>query len=287
MMRFLKIGRDPASHYDDISDAWRYIFGDNFHFGYFTSPDISLDQATEALIDALADLGTITEQSKVLDIGCGIGAPAFHLYQKYQCTIVGISTSPHGVEIAAAASQQKGFANKVSFVRADGTCTGFEPRSFDVAWVLEASHLMDKKKLFSESHRVLKSGGQLLLCDIMLTQRPKILEQTKHLWRLKKSYVTGYLAMKEAFARGRLAPFCDYYTGLANAGFNAIEIVDISQKVLPTMSHWGSNITGKRSEILRTLSQEKLDVFLSASDFLEYLFLSRVMGYGLVRATKA
>ena len=55
---------DSKSHYNSVSDAWRLIFGDNFHLGYFRSDDMKLNEATNALIDELAQLGTITKTRK-------------------------------------------------------------------------------------------------------------------------------------------------------------------------------------------------------------------------------
>ena len=64
---------DGKSHYNFVSDAWRFIFGDNFPLGYFRSDDMNLSVTTNALIDEFSQLGTITKNSNLLDVGCGIG----------------------------------------------------------------------------------------------------------------------------------------------------------------------------------------------------------------------
>ena len=281
------IGKDPSRHYDEISDAWRYIFGDNFHFGFFKTPDMSLNRATEALIEELAHLGAIDERSTLLDVGCGVGAPAFYLYQAYRCSIVGISTSQRGLDIANSISRDKGMSDKVRFKQADGAHTGFADNHFDVVWVLESSHLMDKKRLFREAHRVLKPGGQLLLCDVMLRHKLSILEQIKHLSRQRLRYLTGYLAMKRAFALGKAEAF-EYYTcNLKAVGFIHADAIDVSEKVLPTINCWRTNIATKRAHISQTFSKKRIDDFLSGSTFIEYLFSNQIMGYGLIKAIKS
>jgi 27-O-demethylrifamycin SV methyltransferase len=247
---------------------------------------MSLNQATEALIKELAGLGTIDQHSTLLDVGCGVGAPAFYLYQTYRCSIVGISTSQRGIDIANSISREKGISDKVRFQVADGVHTGLPDSHFDVLWVLESSHLMDKEGLFRESYRVLKPGGQLLLCDVMLRHKLSVLEQLKHLNKLKLGYLTGYLAMKQAFAVGNAETF-EYYTGnLMAAGFNRVEAIDISEKVLPTIDCWRANIATNRADISRTFSQKQIDEFLSASAFVEYLISHQMMGYGLIKAIK-
>jgi cyclopropane fatty-acyl-phospholipid synthase-like methyltransferase len=280
------IGKDPSRHYDEISDAWRHIFGDNFHFGYFKTPDTSLNEATEALIEQLAHLGTIDERSTVLDVGCGVGAPAFYLYQKYKCSIVGISTSQRGIDIANSTSREKGISDKVQFLRADGAHTGLADNHFDVIWVLESSHLMDKKNMFKETFRVLKPGGQMLLCDVMLRHKVSTSEQIQHLSSLGKKYLTGYLAMKRAFGLGNSEAFGFYTDNLLAAGFARVDVIDVSEKVLPTIDYWRANVATNRADISRTFSQKKIDDFLSGSSFVEYVFSNQMMGYGLVKATK-
>lgn len=277
---------DPAIHYDLITDAWRHIFGENFHFGYFTSPQMGLDEATDGLVDALADLGEFSRNAKVLDVGCGIGNPAFHLHEKYGCAITGISTSQRGIEIAKMNSETKGYADKVQFRIADGTDNGFPDQAFDIIWVLESSHLMKKDRLFRECFRVLKAGGQILLCDLMLKKRPSLTEHLGYFTRLKLNYPLEYLSMKKAFGRGKTETFDYYATEARNAGFIGVQQVDVSTEVVPTIEKWRSNIFAHRDEILRTFTQRRITDFLAASDLLEDLFRDGVHGYGLLKAIK-
>ncbi|MBN1652966.1 MAG: methyltransferase domain-containing protein [Deltaproteobacteria bacterium] len=277
---------EPSVHYDRITDAWRYIFGDNFHFGYFKDPKMGLNQATDALVDALADLGEFSNESTVLDVGCGIGNPAFHLHEKYGCRITGISTSQRGIEIAKMSSEEKGISHNVAFQIADGTKNGFGAQSFDIVWVLESSHLMEKERLFSECHRVLKKGGQLLLCDLMLKKRPGIAEHFDYLARLKLAYPLGYLSMKKAFGRGKNETF-DYYAAKARrVGFIGVEQIDVSDEVLPTLEHWRANMSTHRDAILKTFTPKQISDFIAASNLLEDFFRNGIHGYGLLKAVK-
>jgi 27-O-demethylrifamycin SV methyltransferase len=67
------------THYDSVTDAWTLILGENLHYGYFARGEETLAEATDALIDALASLARIDSSTVVLDVGCGIGGPAFRL----------------------------------------------------------------------------------------------------------------------------------------------------------------------------------------------------------------
>jgi 27-O-demethylrifamycin SV methyltransferase len=141
---------DVKTHYDHVTDAWKEFMGDNLHFGYFESEDIELPRATDMMIEKMLELCDITKDSRILDVGCGIGGPALYIYEKFSCTIDGISTSERGVQLANESSNKKGF-HDVRFKVADSLDNGFSDKTFDIVWIMESSHLItDKKRLFQE-----------------------------------------------------------------------------------------------------------------------------------------
>ena len=72
----------------------------------------------------------------VLDVGCGIGSPALYLNEKFGCSVVGISTSHKGVDLANARSHEKKQNSRVRFLVADGTDNLFPDDQFDLAWLM-------------------------------------------------------------------------------------------------------------------------------------------------------
>jgi 27-O-demethylrifamycin SV methyltransferase len=275
-----------AAHYDRITDAWRYIFGEHFHYGYFASPEVELPAATRALIDELAKMADIGDGTRVLDIGCGIGEPALYLHEKFGCPVTGITTSERGVGLARARSEARRYADSVRFLLADGVDTGLPAESFDICWALESSHLMDKARLFAECGRLLRSGGSLLLCDVMLRRPITISDHLTNLFQLRWGYVSGYLSMKKAYGPGRTESFDDYRNKLAAAGFGDIRLVDVSRETLPTMQSWRKNIESNRQQILLTFDEGRLRHFERASYLMEHLFEKEMLGYGLLSAVK-
>ena len=80
----------------------------------------------------------------------------------------GSPTSASGVAAATALACDLGLAD-ARFEQRDGTDNGLDDASFDVAWVLESSHLMrDRDGAPARVRtRVLAPGGRLVLCDII------------------------------------------------------------------------------------------------------------------------
>ena len=149
----------PAAHYDHVHSAWRLIMGEEFHYGFFAVPETPLELATAALTDQMLVRAGIRAGDRVLDVGCGTGRQACDLAASLGATVLGITTSAGGVAAARALASGLGL-DGARFEQRDGTDNGLPVGAFDVAWVLESSHLMrDRRALLSECARVLAPGG--------------------------------------------------------------------------------------------------------------------------------
>lgn len=54
-----QITTDPAPHYNRVTPAWRYLLGDNLHYGYFATGKEDLNTATEALTRRMAEVAQL------------------------------------------------------------------------------------------------------------------------------------------------------------------------------------------------------------------------------------
>jgi len=267
------------AHYDKVTDAWTYILGDNLHYGYFDPPELDLKDATDKLIDRLASLSSIDANTSILDVGCGIGNPAFYLHRRFGCRITGITTSTRGVEIARERCKKEGYSEGVEFHVADALSNGFPDDTFDLAWIMESSHLMrDKERLFKETFRVLKNEGHLLLCDLILVKEFGIEE----IFRYRKELAI----LESSFGKAKMETLEYYERQLSAQGFQDVEVVDISAEVKRTLTEWRKNTVSNRDNIRKWLSDKAIDNFLLSCDILFDFFDNRILGYGLARATK-
>jgi 27-O-demethylrifamycin SV methyltransferase len=274
-----KMPTNVKSHYNEITDGWRLIFGENFHLGYFRTAEETLDQATINLVDLLAGMGSISESSRILDVGCGIGGPAFYLHEKYRCTVTGITISERGAELARESNRIKGYSPKVRFEVAD-ILGEFSPEErFDVIWIMEVSHLIkDKPKLFERCHNLLKDQGELLLCD-MITKREfsaiDILRQGKEIATLEKT-----------FGKAKTETLDYYQQTLEYAGFSNIETLDVSPNIYPTMQQWRQNIHQHYTQLASCMSDTQIQGFLESCEILETFYHEETLGYGVVHGLK-
>lgn len=270
---------DPITHYDRITRVWQYLLGEDFHYGYFHTADESLARATDNLTTLMAESGAIGQSMAVLDVGCGIGNPACHLAERYGCQVTGISTSPAGVASASQRAQARGCADRVAFVVADGMDNRLPDASFDRVWVLEASHLMPRKEaLIAECARVLRRGGRLALCDVIL-HRPLPLAEVL-------SRAQEFIHLHYAFGHAKMETLSTYQRYAEQAGLRVTELRDISPQTFPTFAHWRSQVENNRDVVRAEIGDEGLEHFRASCAILPTLWEQRVLGYGLMVAAK-
>lgn len=271
---------NARDHYNHVTDAWKEFMGDNFHFGYFETEEMEISRAAEILIEKMLELCSVSEDSRILDVGCGIGAPAFYIHEKLGCAIDGISTSERGIQLATESSREKGY-HDVRFKVADGLSNGFPDGTFDIVWIMEASHLMpDKRGLARECLRVLKENGTLVLCDLLM-----MLPIQRLLWHFMTNARRDMQVLK-TFGPAALISLGTYCNVLIEAGFREVTVIDITQQTLPTMRSWKENALRSDNGETHTFSLEDVRQFAYGCEILEDFFNNGVLGYGMLRAMK-
>ncbi len=270
-----------SSHYDFVSDVWHVIFGENFHAGYFKRPDESYSIATNNLTEEMASLGRFWNETKVLDVGCGIGGPATFLHEKFGCHVHGITISEKGTQIANESARQKGYSSHLKFTVADATNNKLPDESYDMVWGMESFHLMDDKtKVFAECYRVLKRGGQLLLCDNMAGNR-----------RLSDAEVVAHYKelrmLERVFGKMRNETLAGYESFAKAAGFKEIVCRDITEQTMPlTIQHLQNKVKSQYQELVELSSKQYVDDFLSMCKSWDHFNRLGVISYGLLRGIK-
>jgi 27-O-demethylrifamycin SV methyltransferase len=267
----------PAAHYDRVHSAWKLIMGDQFHYGYFESPEEPLEHATAALTEQMLTRAGIVAGARVLDVGCGTGRQACDLAAQLNASVLGITTSGSGVAAATALSVERQVEG-ARFEQRDGTDNGLDSGQFDVVWVLESSHLMrDKSSLLSECARVLAPGGRLVLCDIIRKREIPFLEV--------RSRREEFATLRAAFGDAHMEPLERYASTLQELGLTVNECTDISVPTLPTFSAWRANIEAHDPALQGLLGHQGVDDFVAATHILEAFWRDETLGYGILAAS--
>ena len=269
----------PDAHYDRVTPAWTLLLGDELHYGVFAQGEVSLERATGELTRLMEDASRLEPGLTVLDVGCGTGAPACRLAAGYDLHVTGITTSVAGVEAARRRAHDAGVENRVAFEQRDGMDNGFAAESFDRVWVLESSHLMRRRdRLIAECARVLRPGGRLALCDIVLRQ-PMPFAEVRRL-----AEPLGLL--RDVFGDARMETLEHYASLAASQGLAVDRQVDLSAQTRPTFGHWRRNAERHRDEVIAAIGEEDVEKFVRATEVLERFWDEGRLGYALLGAAK-
>lgn len=274
-------GYDPASHYDRVMAAWQLLLGDELHYGVFDEGDEALGVATSALTERMveaADLDRTSPPLRVLDVGCGSGAPARSIATRFGAEVVGITTSGVGVETARRRTVEEDVPG-VTFEQRDGTDNRFDDASFDRAWVMESAHLMrDKDALVAECARVLRPGGRLVLCDLVRWREIPFAEVRERR--------ADFAVLRDAFGDAHFGTL-DAFASLAGThGLDVDRRDDLTAATLPTFDRWRANAGAHRDAVVDLIGVEGHEAFVRSCDILEAFWRDGTFGYGLVSATK-
>ena len=276
--RVAEQGNEAAAHYDRVHDAWQLIMGDEFHYGYFATPDTPLAEATAGLTGQMRERAAIAAGDRVLDVGCGTGRQSCELAADLGADVLGITTSPRGVEAATQLAADRGVEN-ARFEQRDGMDNGLESKSFDVVWALESSHLMrDRPALLGECTRVLKPGGRLVLCDIIRRREIPFAEVRERRRDLTK--------LREVFGDAHMEPLEDYGSTLEQLGMSVTDSTDITEPTLPTFATWRASVDANEPALRDLIGQQAIEDFVEGTNILEAFWQDGTLGYGILAAEK-
>ena len=160
----------------------------------------------------------LTADSRVLDLGSGLGGPARTLAELTGCAITGIDLTPEFCEVATALSEWTGLSDRTRFHVGDATATGLPDTAMDAALTVHvAMNISDKPALYAEAFRVLRPGGRFVVYDVLQGEGGDVHYPVP--WANDSS--TSFLATPE-----------DMRELLPAAGFEVISEVDSSDESL-------------------------------------------------------
>ena len=171
-----RTARSVGAYFDLITDDGRLFYGDSFHLGYFPQGEETLSEALDAHTDLVAELARVADAESVLDVGCGLAAPALRIAARHTCRITGVNISREQVRQGNELIAEHGLSDRVVVRRGDARALDFPDDSFDAIVCLEAAGDIcvteaDKNRLVGELFRMVRRGGHVGFSDLAMRNR--------------------------------------------------------------------------------------------------------------------
>ncbi len=230
-----------GSYFDLITDDGRMFYGDSFHLGYFAESGETLGEALDAHTDLVARLARVEGAAEVLDVGCGLAAPALRIAGRHGCRITGVNISREQVRQGNELIAEQGLSDRVVVRRGDARTLDFPDASFDAIVCLEAGGDIcvteaDKSRLIAEFFRVLRPGGHVGFSDLALRAGVSAAEDRE---------------LRAVLYHSAAELVTDWPATFERNGFRIVECRDIIADTLPTWERVQAVYQGRNGEVVR------------------------------------
>jgi len=244
-----RTAQSVGAYFDLITDDARLFYGDSFHLGYFPQGDESLREALDAHTDLVAELARVKAAEHVLDVGCGLAAPALRIARRYGCRVTGLNISREQVRQGRELIAERGLSGRVTIQRGDARALEFPAGSFDAIVCLEAAGAIcvtepGKGRLVGELFRVLRPGGYVGFSDLALRAHPSPAEDR---------------VLRAVLYHSGAELVTDWPAVFASHGFRVVECQDIISETPPTWKHARAVYERRDGEVSHRYGQGLVD----------------------------
>lgn len=155
------------------------------------------EERTLKRLDRLARLCHVGPETRVLDVGCGLGGATRRWAEGHGARVLGIDLSPERIRQARHLTELVGLSDRVRFEAGDVLELDLPENAFDVVLCqATASHVRAKRELLDVLHGRLVAGGLLALEEPAAEAETDLthpeMERLAELWKVALETVDGW-----------------------------------------------------------------------------------------------
>jgi len=234
----VKSKQNVAHHYDLKEDLYKLFLDKDMQYScaYFHNENISLDQAQIDKKNHIINKLQISENMKVLDIGCGWGGMAIEIAKQTGATVKGITLSENQFATASKRAQEEGLSEKLTFKLQDYRN---EKENYDrIVSVGMFEHVGIKyfREYLKKTYDLLKDTGVFLLHTIGQRGVPT---------------ATSPWIRKYIFPGGYIPSLTDIIHETEKLNINITDIEILRLHYAHTLTHWYKNIQKNKDQIIK------------------------------------
>ncbi len=258
---------DVQRHYDVMSLPYRLFWGEHLHHGLFLTGHERPEQAQIQLLDYCAVLADVRLGSSVLDVGCGYGATAVYLAQKFNCAVLGLTLSPNQAQVARERICRLRLEHRVHISICDVEQIQLGGKH-DFIWTIECSeHVHNKRAYIEKVTRVLADGGRFLLAAWTGSMHHRFLRELAG-----RTVCPGFQTAS------------DYAAQMRSAGLKILAIDEITRFVVPTWEICWRRVLW--TQLLWPLLPAHLRRFLDAIPMMSEAYRRGLLAYTIIVGEK-
>jgi cyclopropane fatty-acyl-phospholipid synthase-like methyltransferase len=210
--------------------AWSRAF--NMHFGYWRWPQnpFALEAMLEEMSHQVFRRLAPADGDRLLDLGCGVGAPARALIASHAVAVTAVTRVPWQIGMARNLGAGAAPRGTVEWVLADYTATGLASAAYHGAFSIEAScHAagVDKESFVRECARLLTPDARLVVADGFMRRSAG----------MPKAYASLLRFMTRSWAVECFADLDAFTACLERHGFAVESMENLCWRIAPSVLH--------------------------------------------------
>jgi cyclopropane-fatty-acyl-phospholipid synthase len=248
--------RNISAHYDLSNSFFEEILDPTMSYScaLFERPEMSLEQASIAKIDAICRKLDLQPHDHLVEIGTGWGALAIHAARNYGCRVTTTTISAQQHALASARIREAGLEDRITLLFEDyRDLQGSFDKLVSVE-MIEAVGARWYETYFRTCSRLLKPGGKGLIQAITI--------RDQHYARAcnEVDFIQRYVFPGSTIPS--VTALCNAMTQASELRITGLE--DITQHYVRTLQSWRENLHRRRDAIL---AQGRDESFLRLWDY--------------------
>jgi len=210
--------KQVAKIYDELPAEEDSLLQVPLHLGYWDElvQSGSLPAAADRLTQRMMEKVKIQTGEHFCDLGCGTGGPEIALSKATGCSVDGFTISEAQCEQAEQLAANNGLSDKVQFFCGNVLEISDKDSTYDGGWFFESIFHMGHKQALQKASQILKPGAILVIADL-----PALPTATEE-----------YIELCKTHSHSFVIPKSDYAGLFDEAGFDLIEIEDVTEFVM-------------------------------------------------------
>jgi cyclopropane-fatty-acyl-phospholipid synthase len=229
--------RNIQHHYDLSNDFYRLWLDEQMVYtcAYFPTPEASLEEAQEAKLDLVCRKLCLRPDETVVEVGCGWGALAIYMAQRYGVRVKAFNISHEQITWARESAKKAGVGARVEFVENDYRNVSGQFDVFVSVGMLEHVGRENYPELGRVIHRAIGDTGRGFLHFIGRNQpRPF------SVWTRKRIFPGAYCpSLRESMEV------------LESQNYSVLDIENLRQHYAKTLEHWLARFESEFDEVVR------------------------------------
>ncbi len=241
----LRDRRAISHHYDLSNEFYSLILEPHMAYsaGYHSSPDQPLREAQEAKLDLIATKLGLTEDSTLLDVGCGWGSMSLRAAEEFGARVVGVTIAADQKRFIDRRVRERGVQDRVE-IRLQDYREVAERDHFDAVCSIEMGEHVGQRTYptYAEAlRRSVRPGGRVLVQQMSRTGR----------WPGGGPFIESFIAPDM-----HMRPVGDTVALLEGAGLEVRDVHALREHYVLTVAGWLENFRAHRDRLVALVGEE-------------------------------